>query len=136
MMLITRHPLVGFGPRTFTEIFPLFQEMPVKGVGSWHNDFLQIYMESGLVGLIALLWLITVICLWGWRMLNSPTLSRQERWMFVSILTSFGVLFVIGGLFDTLVGIVFRVFLGLFALLLRPARRQRMGEFETDVSSR
>jgi O-antigen ligase len=135
-MLITRHPFVGFGPRTFNEIFPLFQEMPVKGVGSWHNDFLQIYMESGLMGLIALLWLISAICLWGWRIVNSPTLPRQEQCMFVSILTSFGVLFVIGGLIDTLVGIVFRVLLGLFALLLRPAWHQRMGEFETDVPSR
>jgi O-antigen ligase len=122
-MLITRHPLVGFGPRTFNEIFPLFEAMPVRGVGSWHNDFLQVYMESGLLGLAALFWLIIAAGQWGWRMLRSPSLPPRERWMFVSLLTSFGVLLVVGGLFDTLVGITFRVFLGLFALLLHPGER-------------
>ncbi len=52
-MLAGEHPWTGFGTRTFREIFPLWDDMPDKGVGSWHNDYVQSYMEGGTVGLLA-----------------------------------------------------------------------------------
>jgi len=51
--LAWEHPVLGFGPRTFKEIFPLKDELTDKGVGGWHNELLQVYFESGLVGLLA-----------------------------------------------------------------------------------
>ena len=43
--IMWEHPVLGFGPRTFKEIFPLREELADKGVGSWHNDLLQVYFE-------------------------------------------------------------------------------------------
>jgi len=52
------HPVLGFGPRTFHKIFPYVNELSDKGIGSWHNDFIQVYFESGILGLIAFLSII------------------------------------------------------------------------------
>jgi O-antigen ligase len=60
-MLIYDHPVIGFGPRTFRNIFPLLKEVSIRGIGGWHNDFLQIYFESGIIGLISFLLLLSVI---------------------------------------------------------------------------
>ena len=53
--LIRKHPLLGYGPRTFKEISPLKDELIDKGVGGWHNELLQVYFESGFAGLTAYL---------------------------------------------------------------------------------
>lgn len=55
------HPLLGFGPRTFQQIFPYKDEFNDKGVAGWHNDFLQVYFESGIPGLIIFLFIISLI---------------------------------------------------------------------------
>ncbi|MBS4034725.1 MAG: O-antigen ligase family protein [Ignavibacterium sp.] len=56
--LAFEHPVLGFGPRTFHDIFPFKDEFADKGIGTWHNDFLQVYFESGVLGLIVFLILI------------------------------------------------------------------------------
>ncbi len=117
IMLIDDHPLVGFGPRTFPAIFPLFDEMPVRGVGSWHNDWLQIYMESGLLGLAAFGWLVFAVFTTRRRALRSPSILAEDRQKVLALTVSLGVLFLFGGVLDTLVGITFRTLLGIFAVL-------------------
>ena len=126
-LLIDDHPLVGFGPRTFQTIFPLFREMPVRGVASWHNDWLQIYMESGLIGLAAFGWLLYAAVKGGRRALRSPSLLSEERQRALALIMSVGVLFLIGGTLDTLVGITFRILLGLFAVLIGSYTRYSRG---------
>ncbi len=126
--LIAEHPIVGFGPRTFTKVFPLFDKLPILGVGSWHNDYLQVYMDSGLIGLLPLLWLVVATFYHGVRLLQSPSLLTKERNLYLSILLSLGAVFLFGGALDTHVGIVFRILLGLLAL----GMSQRKGE--TSVS--
>ena len=64
------HPLLGFGPRTFINIFPLFNEIRDKGIGGWHNEFLQLYFDSGIIGLLAFIFLITVIYYVGIKLLK------------------------------------------------------------------
>jgi len=56
-----QHPVLGFGPRTFHDIFPYVNELGDKKIGSWHNDFIQVYFESGLLGLISFAALILMI---------------------------------------------------------------------------
>jgi O-antigen ligase len=119
-MLAGDHPFVGFGPRTFTSIFPLFDQMPIRGVASWHNDYLQVYMESGIMGLAPLLWLVFATFRHGRRALRSSALPEEHRRVIVPILVSLGVIFVFGGVLDTLVGILFRILLGLLAVLISP----------------
>ncbi len=43
-MIYLEHPIFGFGPITFREIFPLFENLTDKYVSSWHSDYLQVYI--------------------------------------------------------------------------------------------
>jgi O-antigen ligase len=61
LLLWKERPLTGYGPRTFREIFPLHEKLGDKGVGSWHNDFIQVYFESGLIGLGAFIVLLVYL---------------------------------------------------------------------------
>jgi O-antigen ligase len=124
--LIMEHPVVGFGPRSFVSIFPLFDKMPVRGVGSWHNDYLQVYLDSGLITLLPLLWLLVATYYYSWRML--PSLSIGERRLALSMLVSLSAVFLFGGILDTHVGIVFRILLAFLALLMSKHRRGRRYE--------
>ncbi|MGA9119989.1 MAG: O-antigen ligase family protein [Bacteroidota bacterium] len=117
-MIFTEHPITGFGPRSFPYIFPLFEQIPVRGVGSWHNDFLQVYMESGLLGLGPLLWLIVATYYHSVRWIRSGLGSPYRRGLVLTLLASVSVMFVIGGILDTIVGITFRILLAFLALLI------------------
>ncbi|MDT8324761.1 MAG: O-antigen ligase family protein, partial [Bacteroidota bacterium] len=66
-MLIDERPLTGFGLRTFHQVFPLFDQAPDKGIGSWHNDYLQVYMDSGLLALLPFIAILAVAGFMGWR---------------------------------------------------------------------
>ena len=63
--LMFDHPIQGFGPRTFQQIFPYKNDFNDKGVAGWHNDFLQVYFESGIPGLLAFLFIISLIIYYG-----------------------------------------------------------------------
>lgn len=65
--LADEHPLIGFGPRTFEKIFPNRDQLSDKGVGGWHNDYLTVYLESGIVGLMVFLLLIYQIVKKGYQ---------------------------------------------------------------------
>lgn len=46
-------PLIGYGPRTFDTVFTEYDKLEDKAVGSWHNDYITVTMESGFVGLLS-----------------------------------------------------------------------------------
>jgi len=112
-----QHPILGFGPRTFREIFPFWDQVADKGIGSWHNDFLQIYMESGIVGLSSLLWLFASASYVGVKTLRSPLLPEGIRPLCAGLLCSVALMFLVGGVIDLLVGLLFRIILALLALM-------------------
>ena len=60
LFLEFKSPLLGYGPRTFKDVFPYKKMLTDKGIGSWHNDFIQIYFESGILGLGSFLLIIIV----------------------------------------------------------------------------
>lgn len=123
LMLIGEHPFVGFGPRTFLSVFPLFDQMTVRGVSSWHNDYLQVYMESGLLGLLPLAWLVWAVIKESRRSLKDPYLPANTRRLIQALTLSLTTVFFISGMLENLVGITFRIVLALFALLV--SRRVR-----------
>jgi O-antigen ligase len=135
-MIAWTHPLVGFGPRTFPDIFPLFLDMPVRGVGSWHNDYLQVYMESGLLGLLPLGWLVVATYVHGIRWLRFRAGSPSRRTLVRFLLGSVTVMFLIGGMLDTVVGISFRILLGLLACLIVPSSPVTSLDSDADNSAR
>jgi hypothetical protein len=53
-----KNPLLGYGPRSFHLIFPYLNELSDQRISSWHNDFIQLYFESGFLGLLSLCLLI------------------------------------------------------------------------------
>ena len=73
------HPLLGYGPRTFTNVFSKRDLLADKGVGSWHNDYIQIYMESGFLGLISYLALIGFVLLTGINFLRKKKPSPENK---------------------------------------------------------
>jgi len=62
-----QHPALGFGPRTFDDIFFNRNLLEDKDVGGWHNDYLTVYLESGILGLTVFLFLFAQIMLKGFK---------------------------------------------------------------------
>lgn len=86
--ILFEHPVLGFGPRTFREIFPLFDEVADKGIGGWHNDFIQIYFESGLIGLITFLVLLLIVFMVAIRQIRNKKTDAELRDLSASVLIS------------------------------------------------
>jgi hypothetical protein len=53
-------PVIGHGIGSFKSIVTqdIRESLPDKGVGDWHNQYIQIFMENGIVGLLLFTWLI------------------------------------------------------------------------------
>jgi O-antigen ligase len=110
--LAFKTPVFGFGPLTFHEIFPYYDQFRDKGIGGWHNDFFQVYFESGIPGLLALTALLTLVL---WR-----SFVEVKKRKFQSGL-SFALLMGILGLFltDFTIGFITHVVLSIvFAFLV------------------
>jgi O-antigen ligase len=125
-ILGSEHPVIGFGPRTFREIFPLMAELGDRRIGSWHNDFLQVYMESGLVGLVPLLWLIAATFTSSIRAYRSRALPPEHQQLFVALLLSLSIFVVAGGMLDMITGLVFRLELAVIALIVTRLGNRRI----------
>lgn len=72
-------PFIGYGPRTFNKIFTSREKLLDRKVGSWHNDIIQIYVESGLLGLISYFTLIGYTLGAGIGLIKKGKLSAQKR---------------------------------------------------------
>lgn len=114
-------PFFGFGLQTFRLIFPLFDELRDKGISSWHGDYLQTYMESGLVGLGALLWILVTFLRMGYGALRRRDWDPAVRDAAMALGLSLGLVFLVGGVLDTYGGLLFRLLLATFALVLLPS---------------
>ena len=55
-----QNPVIGIGPGTFQDYFPLY---PKWGVPQPHNLFLAFLLQAGIIGFIGFIWLI----LWFFR---------------------------------------------------------------------
>lgn len=86
--LIYKHPIIGFGPRTFHDIFPFKEDFADKGIGGWHNDFLQIYFESGLLGFISFVLLLIIIIGVSINQIRNKKMDVDFRSLSASILVS------------------------------------------------
>lgn len=69
------HPFLGYGPRTFRNVFAGFDMVGDKLVGGWHNDYLQIPLESGFGALLFFLWIMTGSLYYCFR--HKPWQSRS-----------------------------------------------------------
>jgi len=82
------HPLLGYGPRTFHEVFPFKERFADKGIGGWHNDFLQIYFESGIAGVISFIVLLFVIIKNSFNQLKNKKTDAELKSISASVLAA------------------------------------------------
>ncbi|MEX2115504.1 MAG: O-antigen ligase family protein [Bacteroidota bacterium] len=115
-------PLVGFGPRTFHDVFTGREAIRDKRVGSWHNDYLQMYMESGLLGLGGFLWVMFVVFRKGWsawKILKGDPFWRDVVLALLLAMIAFYVSGLVGGfVIDPLNSLFHRFLLGILALVI------------------
>ncbi|MEX0603050.1 MAG: O-antigen ligase family protein, partial [Bacteroidota bacterium] len=132
MDLMTERPVTGFGLKTFPVIFPYFNLLEDKGVGTWHNDIIQVYLESGLIGLATFGWLIVAAYRFGIQAIRRHRADEFSKTLSQSLLIIIST-FLLGGLVggfitDPLSSLVFRQCLGFLALLsIVPATRPEAG---------
>ncbi|OGU57605.1 MAG: hypothetical protein A2V66_15035 [Ignavibacteria bacterium RBG_13_36_8] len=65
-MIWHQAPIIGHGPGSFQKIFPLWESLTDKGVSNWHNEYIQMYMEGGILGLV-MFFLFFVIIFVKWK---------------------------------------------------------------------
>jgi O-antigen ligase len=94
----SKHPFLGYGPRTFHQVFPFKEKFADKGIGGWHNDFLQIYFESGIVGLISFVVLLWVIIKTSFTQLRNKKADAELKLLSASVLASV-IALILSGLF-------------------------------------
>jgi O-antigen ligase len=116
-MLIGERPLTGFGLRTFHQVFPLFDEAPDKGIGSWHNDYLQVYMDSGVMALLPFVAILVVAGYMGWRNHRAWPAGSLQKAVNAAVLLALGCFALAGGMLDSLLSILFRTLLAVTAVL-------------------
>ncbi len=56
--LVQARPWLGYGPASFDLLFDQHHRLKDRGVGAWHNFVLQLWVESGLVSVLALGWIL------------------------------------------------------------------------------
>jgi len=122
MQIWDQHPVTGFGLRTFRDIFPLFDQVQDKGISSWHNDFLQVYMESGAIGLAAFISLFAVMLVTGFRSVRLMAKDHPLRIALASLLLTMIPFMVAGFILDALIHLLFFLVAGVLARLAEPIK--------------
>jgi len=82
------NPLLGYGPRTFHQVFPFKERFADKGIGGWHNDFIQIYFESGIAGVISFIVLLFVIIKTSFSQLKNKKTEAELKSISASVLAA------------------------------------------------
>jgi O-antigen ligase len=86
--ILFEHPFFGYGPRTFQQVFPLKEKFADKGIGGWHNDFLQIYFESGIAGLLSFIILLYIIIKTSVNQIRNKKTDAEFKSLSASVLAS------------------------------------------------
>jgi len=92
--IIEDFPVLGSGLNTYSVVARSYK---VRGGGGEypHNSFLQMAAETGIIGLISFIWMLTVMFRMGFR-----TLSREKNLLLLGILAG-TLAFLIQSFFDT-----------------------------------
>lgn len=93
--MIQDRPIIGIGPgnEAFNQVYPLYQR-PRYTALSAYSVFLEILVEGGVIGMLAFLWLVTVVLHQGWTQLQRLRASQdmQGYWLMAAIAGLTGVL--------------------------------------------
>ncbi|NET10052.1 MAG: putative bicarbonate transporter, IctB family [Merismopedia sp. SIO2A8] len=100
--MIQARPIIGIGPGNdaFNQVYPFYQE-PGYTALSAYSILLEIWVESGIVGLGCFLWLLLVTISQGWIALQRLRQSWEQEgmWLMAAIATIVGMM--VHGAVDT-----------------------------------
>lgn len=136
-LIYLEHPLFGFGPLTFREIFPLFNDVVDKNVSSWHNDYLQVYMESGIFGLLSFLSLGFSVFYCSMDMFLSKFADSYSKDLAFALMLAMAGFFATGivgtFIFSPITSLLFQIFLGILALNYRNLKLKKQLDFQNSI---
>ncbi|MEE9449356.1 MAG: hypothetical protein V3V72_04825 [Ignavibacteriaceae bacterium] len=122
------HPILGFGTRTFREIFPLLESLQDARISSWHSDYLQMYFESGIIGLGAFLWVTFSIYKNGIIVIKNKLSSDFNRDLLFAVLLGITSLyltaFVGGFILDPILTLLFQFLVAVIGVIYVKALKQ------------
>lgn len=114
--IILDRPIIGFGPNTFADVFMYQDLMGDKLVGSWHNDYIQTYMESGIITLGIFIYMVLLIPFNLIKYFKKIQEEDKNYFLSISMVLMFFVIF--GGYLEPLGGLLFKLFLSIFAIYI------------------
>ncbi len=127
-ILMFDHPILGFGTRTFREIFPLLESLQDARISSWHSDYLQMYFESGIIGLGAFLWVTFSIYKNGIIVIKNKLSSDFNRDLLFAVLLGITSLyltaFVGGFILDPILTLLFQFLVAVIGVIYVKALKQ------------
>ena len=139
LRMIRDFPLFGVGLGGWPELFPRYQRPPWSPTffRKAHNDYLELFAETGFVGFGLLAWFFWQV---GRRLLRAlKTLSPKALPLFVALLSALGIM-AFHEFFDFNLQIpanafLFTLFLGIALRLARDAEMRRHRDAETISAS-
>ena len=100
--MIGDRPIIGIGPgnSAFNKIYPRYQRTGYSALSAY-SVFLEVLVETGVIGLTCFLWLLVVTLNQGWVQLQRLRAAQNAAgfWLMAAIATMFGML--AHGLVDT-----------------------------------
>ena len=122
-MVWLNHPILGYGPGTFAEVFPIHNDLKDAKVGGWHNDYIQVSIESGILGLLSFMWFIYTIYSRVFIKLRSMKGDEEKKRMLLALLVGMSAIFISSmtgsGFLDLLIRMMFVFLLAMTALLMK-----------------
>lgn len=113
-----RRPVLGYGLNSFKKVYTSWGKL--DGVYTWHNEFLQMYLESGILGLVSFLFLFGAIFFLAGKLSKEvvdPFYKDLVIALSFSFLTFFLTCFVGGFLLDPITSLQFFIFAGILGKL-------------------
>jgi O-antigen ligase len=126
LAVIFDRPLTGFGPETIKAVFPHRTRFysPVAEVIGWHNDYLRLAVESGLLAVAAALWVVVAAARAAWGAFRRAGEDARVRAVGLGLVASVAAVLVSGLVGDVVADpamlVVFVVLWGLAAPLITP----------------
>lgn len=127
IILNFEHPLFGYGPRTFDRIFTGREKLQDVKVGSWHNDYIQLYLESGILGLLSYLLLIGFSLFAAIKYLIQKKAKQFEKTIITASIISVTAMLLSaitsGFINSPLIPVVLALFLALISAIVYPVEK-------------
>lgn len=110
--LILKRPILGFGPRTYSTISPFLKEK-----GTWHSDYLQVYMDSGIFGFLSYIYLSFMIFKHAFNIIRDPLRKDFGYALFFTMVAMYIVSFFGGHTQEPIITPLFFSLIGFISLL-------------------